>query len=85
MRFFRDGGTGGDFSSNFDMAIGLAIHQRSGSPTLLENFARHVGAETYADIYGNWWPGTMERLEANMLRAMNEARYLKVNQVSIPK
>jgi len=61
------------------MAIGLARHQRSGFPTLLENFAQHVDAKTYADIYGNWWPGTMERLEANMFRAMNEARYLKVN------
>ncbi|KHD09122.1 hypothetical protein PN36_22930 [Candidatus Thiomargarita nelsonii] len=70
---------GGGFSSNFDMAIGLARHQRSGSPALLENFAQHVYAKTYADIYGNWWPGTMERLKANLFRAMNDARYLKVN------
>jgi hypothetical protein len=68
---------GGSYSS--DMAIGLARHHLTGSPTQLENFARHVDALTYGDIYGNWWPGTMERLEANMLRAMNDARYLKIN------
>jgi len=33
---------GGYDSSDFDMAIGLARHQRTGSPTLLENFAQHV-------------------------------------------
>jgi len=70
---------GGCDSSDFDMAIGLARHQRTGSPTQLENFALHVNAKTYGDIYGNWWPGTMERLETNMYLAMNEARYLKIN------
>jgi hypothetical protein len=70
---------GGAYASDFDMAIGLARHQRTGSPTQLENFARHVNAKTYGDIYGNWWPGTIEKLETNLYRAMNEARYLKIN------
>jgi len=70
---------GGSYSSDFDMAIGLARHHLTGSPTQLENFAKHVNAKTYGDIYRNWWPGTMERLEANILRAMNNAKYLKIN------
>jgi len=77
LRF--DGGGGGGYSSGFDMAIGLARHQLTGSPTLLEKFARHVDAKTYGDIYGNWWPGTIEKLERNILSAMTDARYLQVN------
>jgi len=69
----------GAYSSYFDLAIGLARHQRTGSLTSLENFAQHVGAKTYGDIYGNWWPGTIEKLEVNILRAMTDARYLRVN------
>ena len=81
MYFFLrfDDGTGSGNSLRFDLAIGLARHQLTGSPTLLENFARHVDAKTYGDIYGNWWPGTMEKLKVNILRAMSNARYLKIN------
>jgi len=52
--FLRFDGASGAYSSYFDLAIGLARHQRTGSPTLLENFARQVGAKTYSDIYGAW-------------------------------
>ncbi len=56
MYFFLrfDDGTGSGNSLRFDLAIGLARHQLTGSPTLLENFARHVDAKTYGDIYGNY-------------------------------
>jgi RHS repeat-associated protein len=37
----------------FDMALGVARHGTSGSPTLLNNFASRTGAKTYKDIFGS--------------------------------
>jgi RHS repeat-associated protein len=64
---------------DFNMALGLSVHQTTRSPDLLKNFAKHVNSKTYGDIYKSWWPGSMEKLESNILRAMNEAKSLKVN------
>jgi hypothetical protein len=64
---------------DFDMALGLASHQVTYEPTLLKNFSKHVNAKTYGDIYGSWWPGSMEKLESNIVRAMKESKSLKVN------
>jgi RHS repeat-associated protein len=63
----------------FDMALGLARHGETGSPTLLRNFASRVGAKTYGDIYGSWWPGSMEALETNIRKVITGAERLHFN------
>jgi hypothetical protein len=61
------------------MALGLARHAETGSPRLLSNFAQRVRAKTYGDIYGTWWPGSMEALQRNISSAMAGANRLHFN------
>lgn len=67
-------------TKNYDMALGLAKHQTTGQYTLLENFAKRVGAKTYRDIYGTWGGfRDMEHLGERILGAMNGAKNLRFN------
>jgi RHS repeat-associated protein len=65
--------------SGFEMALGLGRHGETGAGTLLGNFAERVGAKTYGDIYGNWWPGSMSALQTNIASAMSAAERLHFN------
>jgi hypothetical protein len=58
---------------------GLSRHQGTASPTLLRNFSEHVEAVSYFNLFNSGWPGSFEKLERNILFAMENARSLKVN------
>lgn len=62
-----------------DMALGLATRPPGGGPTLLNQFAEGIGAKTYGQLTGSWWPGSYEALETDLTREMNGAASLHFN------
>jgi hypothetical protein len=61
------------------MALGLATREAGTGETLLNRFAGDVGAKTYGQLYGSWWPGSMEALESNLETAMQSSSRLHFN------
>ncbi len=61
------------------MALGLAVRPPGSSTTLLNQFAERIGAKTYGQLTGSWWPGSYEALESNLMNEMSAARSLHFN------
>ncbi|RKH45243.1 RHS repeat-associated core domain-containing protein [Corallococcus sicarius] len=70
---------GAGLAKEFDLALGVATHGKTGSPLLLNRFASHVEARTYGQLQGSWWPGSMERLQETLTGYMHDARRIHFN------
>ncbi len=66
------GTTAPDGAVGTKLALGIARRLPEGS-TQLNRFAERIGAKTYGQLAGTWWPGSYAALQEGLLREMNAA------------
>jgi hypothetical protein len=63
----------------FDLALGLCRHPETRVYGMLDKFALNLGARTYGDLAGSWWPGSYERLKIDIEHYMSKADNINFN------